>query len=134
MAVGGIGMCCTANYAARKFGVRSAMPGFIARKLCPGALSHVPASSACTTVQSTHFLRCTCTCAETSWLRMRCQAMPCKRICTLWSLCSRSRPPNHGALACLLRKPACSKGQHVPPLLTVLLLCWRRAGVCEALL
>ena len=38
MAVGGIGMCCTANYAARKFGVRSAMPGFIARKLCPGAL------------------------------------------------------------------------------------------------
>ena len=38
MAVGGIGMCCTANYAARKFGVRSAMPGFIARKLCPGVL------------------------------------------------------------------------------------------------
>ena len=36
MAVGGIGMCCTANYAARKFGVRSAMPGFIARRLCPG--------------------------------------------------------------------------------------------------
>lgn len=36
MAVGGIGMCCTANYAARKYGVRSAMPGFIARKLCPG--------------------------------------------------------------------------------------------------
>jgi DNA polymerase kappa len=37
MAVGGIGMCCTANYAAREFGVRSAMPGFIARRLCPGA-------------------------------------------------------------------------------------------------
>ncbi|KAK9834297.1 hypothetical protein WJX81_004273 [Elliptochloris bilobata] len=35
MAVGGIGMCCTANYEARKYGVRSAMPGFIARKLCP---------------------------------------------------------------------------------------------------
>ncbi len=35
MAVGGIGMICTANYHARKFGVRSAMPGFIARRLCP---------------------------------------------------------------------------------------------------
>jgi len=34
-AVGGIGMISTANYAARKFGVRSAMPGFIALKLCP---------------------------------------------------------------------------------------------------
>ena len=28
-------MISTANYLARKFGVRSAMPGFIARKLCP---------------------------------------------------------------------------------------------------
>ena len=28
-------MISTANYAARKFGVRSAMPGFIAKKLCP---------------------------------------------------------------------------------------------------
>ena len=35
MAVGGIGMVCTANYNARKFGIRAAMPGFIARKLCP---------------------------------------------------------------------------------------------------
>ena len=35
MAVGGIGMVCTANYSARKFGVRAAMPGFIARRLCP---------------------------------------------------------------------------------------------------
>jgi nucleotidyltransferase/DNA polymerase involved in DNA repair len=35
MAVGGMGMISTANYAARKFGVRSAMPGFIAIKLCP---------------------------------------------------------------------------------------------------
>ena len=35
MAVGGIGMISTANYVARKFGVRSAMPGFIARELCP---------------------------------------------------------------------------------------------------
>ncbi|KAA0159851.1 hypothetical protein FNF31_04653 [Cafeteria roenbergensis] len=35
MAVGGTGMLSTANYAARKFGVRSAMPGFIALKLCP---------------------------------------------------------------------------------------------------
>eukprot|EP01067_Filipodium_phascolosomae_P001537 Filipodium_phascolosomae@DN2006_c0_g1_i4.p1 len=28
-------MICTANYIARKFGVRAAMPGFIARRLCP---------------------------------------------------------------------------------------------------
>ncbi|KAK9862385.1 hypothetical protein WJX84_004497 [Apatococcus fuscideae] len=35
MAVGGIGMISTANYVARKYGVRSAMPGFIARELCP---------------------------------------------------------------------------------------------------
>ncbi|XP_058773058.1 DNA polymerase kappa isoform X2 [Vicia villosa] len=35
MAVGGMSMLSTANYEARKFGVRSAMPGFIARKLCP---------------------------------------------------------------------------------------------------
>ena len=28
-------MLSTSNYAARKFGVRAAMPGFIAKKLCP---------------------------------------------------------------------------------------------------
>ena len=31
----GIGMICTSNYVARKYGVRSGMPGFIAKKLCP---------------------------------------------------------------------------------------------------
>lgn len=35
VAVGGIGMLSTANYVARGYGVRSAMPGFIALKLCP---------------------------------------------------------------------------------------------------
>lgn len=35
MAVGGIDMISTANYHARKFGVRSAMPGFIGKALCP---------------------------------------------------------------------------------------------------
>lgn len=35
LAVGNDSMISTANYIARKFGVRSAMPGFIARKLCP---------------------------------------------------------------------------------------------------
>lgn len=34
LAVGGMSMICTASYEARKFGVRAAMPGFIARKLC----------------------------------------------------------------------------------------------------
>lgn len=37
-AVGGLGMISTASYAARKFGVRSAMPGFIGLKLCPDLL------------------------------------------------------------------------------------------------
>lgn len=38
MAVGGgeaRGVVCTCNYEARKFGVRSAMPGFMARERCP---------------------------------------------------------------------------------------------------
>ncbi|KAG0475524.1 hypothetical protein HPP92_015210 [Vanilla planifolia] len=35
MAVGGLSMISTANYEARKYGVRAAMPGFIACKLCP---------------------------------------------------------------------------------------------------
>ncbi|KAK4848646.1 hypothetical protein QYF36_015555 [Acer negundo] len=35
VAVGGMSMISTANYEARKFGVRAAMPGFIACKLCP---------------------------------------------------------------------------------------------------
>jgi DNA polymerase kappa len=35
VAVGGMTMISTANYVARKYGVRAAMPGFIARKLCP---------------------------------------------------------------------------------------------------
>jgi DNA polymerase kappa len=35
VAIGGDMMISTANYIARKFGVRSAMPGFIAKKLCP---------------------------------------------------------------------------------------------------
>ena len=35
MAVGSTSMLSTSNYAARRFGVRAAMPGFIANKLCP---------------------------------------------------------------------------------------------------
>ena len=35
MAVGGTDMLSTSNYAARKYGVRAAMPGFIGKKLCP---------------------------------------------------------------------------------------------------
>lgn len=35
MAVGGMSMLCTSNYLARQYGVRSGMPGFIAKKLCP---------------------------------------------------------------------------------------------------
>ena len=34
VAAGSIGMVATSNYIARKFGVRSAMPGFVALKLC----------------------------------------------------------------------------------------------------
>ncbi|CAK8690602.1 unnamed protein product [Clavelina lepadiformis] len=35
MAVGGMNMLSTSNYVARRYGVRAAMPGFIAKKLCP---------------------------------------------------------------------------------------------------
>jgi DNA polymerase kappa len=35
VAIGNDSMISTANYVARKYGVRSAMPGFIAKKLCP---------------------------------------------------------------------------------------------------
>ena len=35
MAVGGSAMLSTANYAARQYGVTSAMPGYIAKRLCP---------------------------------------------------------------------------------------------------
>ncbi|XP_061527744.1 DNA polymerase kappa isoform X2 [Phycodurus eques] len=35
MAVGSMSMLSTSNYYARKYGVRAAMPGFIAKKLCP---------------------------------------------------------------------------------------------------
>lgn len=35
VAVGGDAMVSTSNYIARKYGVRAAMPGFIAKKLCP---------------------------------------------------------------------------------------------------
>ncbi len=35
VAVGGNSMISTSNYVARKYGVRAAMPGFIAKKLCP---------------------------------------------------------------------------------------------------
>lgn len=35
MAVGSMSMLSTSNYHARKYGVRAAMPGFIAKKLCP---------------------------------------------------------------------------------------------------
>lgn len=41
MAVGSIGMLTTANYIARQFGVRAAMPGYIGKRLCP-ALVIVP--------------------------------------------------------------------------------------------
>ncbi|GAB6019908.1 hypothetical protein CHUAL_001442 [Chamberlinius hualienensis] len=38
MAVGGLGMLSTSNYIARKYGIRAAMPGFIAKKLCPNLI------------------------------------------------------------------------------------------------
>ena len=41
MCVGNKSMISTSNYIARKYGVRSAMPGFIAEKLCPN-LKFVP--------------------------------------------------------------------------------------------
>ena len=52
MAVGGMGMITTANYEARKCGVRSAMPGFIARKLCPSLVFVPPTFSKYTTASA----------------------------------------------------------------------------------
>ncbi|GCB64789.1 hypothetical protein scyTo_0007585, partial [Scyliorhinus torazame] len=43
MAVGSMSMLSTSNYHARKYGVRAAMPGFIAKKLCPN-LVIIPAN------------------------------------------------------------------------------------------
>ncbi|KAM3939241.1 DNA polymerase kappa [Leptodactylus fuscus] len=43
MAVGSMSMLSTSNYLARRFGVRAAMPGFIAKRLCPN-LYIVPAN------------------------------------------------------------------------------------------
>lgn len=37
-AAGGMSMLCTASYEARKYGVRSAMPGFVALRLCPSLI------------------------------------------------------------------------------------------------
>ncbi|OEH77220.1 polk-prov related protein [Cyclospora cayetanensis] len=45
MAVGSMSMLATANYAARRFGVRSAMPGFIAKQLCPSLVIVPPSFS-----------------------------------------------------------------------------------------
>lgn len=43
MAVGGeYSVVCTANYVARKYGVRSAIPTFIAKKLCPELILVAP--------------------------------------------------------------------------------------------
>ena len=42
VAIGGTGMISTANYVARKWGVRSAMPGFIGKKLCPDLVFVTP--------------------------------------------------------------------------------------------
>lgn len=38
IAVGTMAMVATACYEARKFGVRSGMPGFIAKRLCPNLI------------------------------------------------------------------------------------------------
>ncbi|XP_067838799.1 DNA polymerase kappa [Heptranchias perlo] len=38
MGVGSMSMLSTSNYHARKYGVRAAMPGFIAKKLCPNLI------------------------------------------------------------------------------------------------
>ncbi|KAG7395257.1 hypothetical protein PHYBOEH_004003 [Phytophthora boehmeriae] len=45
LAVGGLNMISTTNYAARKHGVRAAMPGFIGKELCP-ELHFVPVDMA----------------------------------------------------------------------------------------
>ena len=107
MAVGGIGMCCTANYAARKFGVRSAMPGFIARKLCLGALLHPPVS-----IQSALLVMRMHLCRSIP-LRMHSPSLPCQAyrhaVEPLRALLNNQNIAP-GALACMLHGPHASSG------------------------
>ncbi|CEJ02848.1 hypothetical protein RMCBS344292_16842 [Rhizopus microsporus] len=56
MAVGSMSMLCTSNYEARKYGVRSAMPGFIAIKLCP-QLKMIPLNFAKYRAASSKYLK-----------------------------------------------------------------------------
>jgi DNA polymerase kappa len=58
VAVGGDAIISISNYIARKYGVRAAMPGFIAKKLCPNLVfakyifTHIDECLSLTTIQS----------------------------------------------------------------------------------
>lgn len=121
MAVGGIGMCCTANYAARKFGVRSAMPGFIARRLCPGALFQAYVSSGKGFRQ-----RSISACIQAETLCGDSTASVCLSQADmhaaepLVTLLASPITLHDEARACPLQGPQGIKWQHMPLLLTVL--------------
>ena len=85
MAVGGIGMISTANYVARKFGVRSAMPGFIARKLCPQLVFQRPGAKPGPMIQTvTNRVNSTCiicnVCCLTHSVSTPCKPFACYQL------------------------------------------------------
>ena len=57
VAVGDYSMITTTNYVARKFGVRSAMPGFMGKKLCPGLVFVRPNKEKYKQVSEQEFMR-----------------------------------------------------------------------------
>lgn len=126
MAVGGIGMICTANYVARTFGVRSAMPGFIAKKLCPqvgGGCCCLPVAQTAgdASCGSTYaFSRCSVLTAAQWLITLMWCTLPSSRVCRPNATAhTHSTPPTTPLPLLLASLPhsaasACPPTHHLP--------------------